>query len=140
MIGKKGYALATVVAGLLLFGSVPPAAADAPMVGKMAKIGIVPGQDFDISKLDPAVAKGLGRAPKAGGEKIMGNFKTFGTFVNGWAIFTKTGLYGTDYLDRALVTAIGLGANRPTPTVIRYRRRETAVPKQPLAAAVPATD
>jgi hypothetical protein len=95
----------------------PPAAADAPMVAKMAKIGIVPGQDFDISKLDPTVVKGLGRAPKAGVEKIMGNFKTFGTFVNGWAIFTKTGLYGTDYLDRALVTAIGLGANRPQDAV-----------------------
>ena len=26
---------------------------------------------------------------------------------------TKTGIYGTDYLQRALVTAIGLGANRP---------------------------
>ena len=26
---------------------------------------------------------------------------------------TKTGLYGTDYLQRALITAIGLGANRP---------------------------
>ncbi len=26
---------------------------------------------------------------------------------------TKTGIYGTDYLNRALVTAVGLGANRP---------------------------
>ena len=26
---------------------------------------------------------------------------------------TKAGIYGTDYLQRALVTAIGLGANRP---------------------------
>ena len=95
----------------------PPAPEDAPMVAKMAKIGLVPGQDFDISKLDPAVAKGLQGVPKAAVEKIMANFKTIGTFVNGWAIFTKTGLYGTDYLDRALVTAIGLGANRPQDAV-----------------------
>ena len=33
--------------------------------------------------------------------------------VNGWVFTTKTGLYGTDYLQRALVTAIGLGANLP---------------------------
>ena len=26
---------------------------------------------------------------------------------------TETGIYGTKYLQRALVTAIGLGANRP---------------------------
>jgi len=36
----------------------PPAADDAPMVAKLAKIGIVPGQDFDAAKLEPAVAKG----------------------------------------------------------------------------------
>jgi hypothetical protein len=33
--------------------------------------------------------------------------------VNGWNFTTKTGIYGTDYLMRALVTAVGLGANRP---------------------------
>ncbi|HQR77369.1 MAG TPA: DUF1214 domain-containing protein, partial [Burkholderiaceae bacterium] len=30
---------------------------------------------------------------------------------------TKTGLYGTNYLQRALITAIGLGANRPQDAV-----------------------
>jgi hypothetical protein len=91
----------------------PPAAADAPMVAKMAQIGIVPGQDFDISKLDPAVVKGLARVPKAGGEKIMAHYKDVGTMVNGWTFTLKTGSYGTDYLQRALITAIGLGANEP---------------------------
>ena len=49
----------------------PPAAEDAPMVAKLAKIGIVPGKDFDASKLDPAVAKGIAAAPKPGQEKII---------------------------------------------------------------------
>jgi hypothetical protein len=31
---------------------------------------------------------------------------------NGWLFDSVTGVYGTDYLNRALVTAIGLGANR----------------------------
>ncbi len=31
------------------------------MVAKLAKIGIVPGQDFDASKLDPAVANRTSR-------------------------------------------------------------------------------
>jgi hypothetical protein len=91
----------------------PPAKADAPMVAKLAHIGIVPGQDFDISKLDPAVQKGLAGVPKAGIERIMAQFKTAGKDINGWLFSTRTGLYGTDYLQRALVTAIGLGANRP---------------------------
>jgi hypothetical protein len=35
----------------------------------------------------------------------------------GWTFTTKTGLYGTNYIQRALVTAIGLGANRPEDAV-----------------------
>ena len=50
----------------------PPAKADAPMVEKLAKIGIVPGKDFDISKLDPAVAKGLQGVPKAASREDHG--------------------------------------------------------------------
>ena len=96
----------------------PPKAEDAPMVAKLAKIGIVPGQDFDPSKLEPAVAKGMAKAPKPAQEQIMawlkegiaaGDFK----LENGWAFTTKAGTYGTSYLQRALITAIGLGANRP---------------------------
>ena len=37
--------------------------------------------------------------------------------MNGWQVMTKTGIYGTDYLQRAFVTAIGLGANRPQDAV-----------------------
>ncbi len=42
----------------------PPAAADAPMVAKMAKIGIVPGQDFDISKAGPGGGQGPAGRPQ----------------------------------------------------------------------------
>ena len=36
---------------------------------------------------------------------------------HGWGFTTKTGIYGTNYMQRALVTAIGLGANRPQDAV-----------------------
>jgi hypothetical protein len=36
---------------------------------------------------------------------------------NGWIFTTKTGTYETNYLQRALITAIGLGANRPQDAV-----------------------
>jgi hypothetical protein len=90
----------------------PPAAADAPMVAKLAKIGIVPGQDFDMSKADVAVAKALQDTPKVAQEKIMAELKNLSTPVNGWTYSTKLGVYGTEYLVRALVTVFGLGANR----------------------------
>ncbi|MCM8610481.1 DUF1254 domain-containing protein [Accumulibacter sp.] len=105
-----------------LLKSNPAAADDAPMLAKLARIGVVPGQDFDAAKLDPAVAKGLAGAPKSAQELIMdwmkggivaGDFK----LEHGWLFTTKTGLYGTNYIQRALVTAIGLGANRPEDAV-----------------------
>ncbi len=95
----------------------PPAAADAPMIAKMAHIGIVPGQDFDITKLAPEVRKGLEGAPKAAQEKIMEVAGKPGNLVNGWAVLTDLGSYGTNYVVRAVVTAIGLGANLPQDAV-----------------------
>jgi hypothetical protein len=95
----------------------PPAEADAPMLAKLAKLGIAPGAEWDIRKLDPAAQRGLARAPKAAVEKIMGHLAQAGTHENGWIFTTDTGQYGTDYLQRALITAIGLGANRPQDAV-----------------------
>jgi len=100
----------------------PPAAEDASMVAKLAKIGIVPGQDFDADKLKPAIAKGIAGAPKPAQELIMGWLKAGIAagdlkLEHGWLFTTKTGLYGTSYLQRALITAIGLGANRPQDAV-----------------------
>jgi len=95
----------------------PPSADDAPMVEKMAKIGIVPGQPFDLTKLSPEAQQAVKAVPKAAFGKIMGYFKDAGKVENGWIFTTKTGIYGTNYLDRALVTAIGLGANRPQDAV-----------------------
>ena len=94
----------------------PPAAADAPQLAKFARIGILPGQDFDASKLKADFVK---RVPEIGFDRIMLQFKINKDMKdeNGWGFTTKTGIYGTDYLMRALVTAIGLGANRPQDAV-----------------------
>jgi hypothetical protein len=98
-----------------LMKSNPPAAADAPMVEKVARIGIVPGNDLDIGKLDPVVTRVLQGTPKVAQEKIMSQMQAGGSVnVNGWSYRTKDiGIYGTDYLQRAFITAMGLGANRP---------------------------
>lgn len=100
----------------------PPAAADKPILEKMAKIGIVPGQPFDRGKLAPVAHEAFSLVPKVANEKIMlwlkegiveGDLK----LENGWLFTTKTGNYGANYLQRALITAIGLGANRPQDAV-----------------------
>jgi hypothetical protein len=95
----------------------PAAPEDAPMIAKMAKIGLVPGQDFDASKLGAFDKEATKAVPKAAQLKIMEYLKAAGTPINGWMFSTKTGIYGTDYIQRALITAIGLGANRPQDAV-----------------------
>jgi hypothetical protein len=95
----------------------PPAAEDAPELAKFARIGLVAGKDFDSGKLLNAdFAK---RIPQVAFDRIMLQFKVNKAIkdINGWGFTTKTGLYGTDYLMRAFVTAIGLGANRPLDAV-----------------------
>jgi hypothetical protein len=94
----------------------PPPAADAPALARFAKIGLVPGHDFDLSKLNADFAK---RIPPLAFDRIMLQFKINRDVqhINGWNFTTKTGIYGTDYLMRALITAIGLGANRPQDAV-----------------------
>jgi hypothetical protein len=111
----------------------PPAKEDAPMIAKLAQLGIAPGQDFDIAKVDPAIARGLAGAPRAGVAKIMGHFKNSGTLEQGWMFTTKAGVYGTDYLQRAFITAIGLGANRPQDAV--YPTSEADADGQPYSGA-----
>lgn len=95
----------------------PPAAADAPMLPKLARLGLVPGQGLDRAKLNVDFAR---RVPQIAFDRIMLHFRfSRGDIqtINGWAFTTKTGLYGTNYLQRALITAIGLGANRPQDAV-----------------------
>ncbi len=89
----------------------PPTAADAPVIARMATLGIVPGKDFDLGKLDPAVARALKGVPKAGLERIRAHEKNAGILANGWSFPVKTGVYGTDYLQRAFIAHHGLGAN-----------------------------
>ena len=55
------------------------------------------------------------------------------TLENGWIFTTKTGLYGTNYLQRALITAIGLGANRPQDAV--YPTSEADADGKPYSGA-----
>ncbi len=95
----------------------PPTAKDAPALARFAQVGLVPGKSFDPKAIDARWSK---RLPQLSYDRIMLHFKFSGGDVqdiNGWGYTTKTGLYGTDYLQRALITAIGLGANRPQDAV-----------------------
>jgi hypothetical protein len=93
----------------------PPLPADRTVIGQIERIGIVPGEPFDPTVLTPVTAKALKEGFIAGramvvkasrnpsGERIMHR--------NGWSYALSAGTYGTDYLFRAAVARIELGAN-----------------------------
>ena len=97
----------------------PPAAADAPAIERFKAIGLVPGQDFDNKALDSRWDR---RLPQLSFDRIELQLASLKR-ENGWLFTTKTGLYGTDYIQRAMITAIGLGANRPQDAVYPTSQR-----------------
>jgi hypothetical protein len=97
----------------------PPATADAPAFERFKAIGLVPGQSFDGKALDSRWDR---RLPQLSYDRIMLHARSLKR-ENGWIFTTKTGLYGTDYLQRAFITAVGLGANRPQDAVYPMSQR-----------------
>ena len=93
----------------VLMAGNPPSPADAETVARFASIGIAPGQARaalgDEHALDAGASVARDRLIAAAGRQL-------GERVNGWDIPPRSmGRYGTDYLLRAVVALIGLGAN-----------------------------
>jgi hypothetical protein len=90
----------------------PPHITDEPMLAQLKKIGIEVGKSFDMSKVDPTIAKALSTAP-ADAQKLMAwKLATLARVANGWSMNTDTvGVYGNYYLKRAILAQQGLGAN-----------------------------
>ncbi len=87
---------------------------DYPVLDRLARIGFHVGETFDLSQAAPVVQEALARAVPAAQQKITDRQKRLGWAVNGWQMMTENiGNYGTDYLERACVELIGLGANLP---------------------------
>ena len=92
----------------------PPHITDQPIIAQLRKIGIEPGQPFDMAKLDPAVRNALANAPQEAQKLMAWKLPTLARVMNGWSMNTDTmGVYGNYYLKRAIIAQAGLGANLP---------------------------
>lgn len=92
----------------------PPHASDYAILLRMERVGIVPGQGFDLSRADPAVQRGLSRAATDAWQRIVQRRRGLTLTPNGWvALGNALGVYGNDYLQRAFIGFAGLGALPP---------------------------
>jgi hypothetical protein len=87
----------------------PPSAADGPMLMKLARLGLVPGQAIQWTPLERGGIR-LGRW--IADWKVSQELKKPRDLVKGWLTPPSLlGHYGTSYNIRAVVARVGLGAN-----------------------------
>ena len=89
----------------------PPYEADAPLLMSVAKIGINPGADYKayFAGLNGDVQASIQTGFQSALAKIPATSRS--DVKNGWQMLYGTGNYGTDYMFRATIAYIGLGAN-----------------------------
>ncbi|MCX2180664.1 DUF1254 domain-containing protein [Streptomyces sp. SKN60] len=91
---------------------------DAPMVERLARLGVVPGRPFDWDSLSPEDQQAIAQGAAEGIARVEAAGRSPRARVrDGWMTPVEIGAYGTDYLQRAAVTLIGLGANLPEDAV-----------------------
>jgi hypothetical protein len=90
----------------------PPHDTDSVMVRELSRIGLIPGQDFESSKLTPEQLAALEQGVQAATVRIE-QFVASGAAVKpGWTSFQGTiGRYGTNYMARAVTARVAIGAN-----------------------------
>jgi len=111
-----------------------PHITDQPIIARMRRIAIEPGKSFNLGKTDPVVKRALERAAPDALKAMRAKVPTIARVVNGWQMNTDTvGVYGTNYLKRAIVSLVGLGANLPEDAV--YPLNLSDVDGKPLIGA-----
>jgi hypothetical protein len=96
----------------------PPHITDQPIIARMKRIGIEPGQSFDIDRVSPTIRSALESAPEEAQKLMEWKIPTLAQVANHWSMNTDTmGAYGNYYLKRAIVAQVGLGANLPDDAV-----------------------
>jgi hypothetical protein len=112
----------------------PPAAADAPMVESIKKLGIVPGMPFSVTAMEPSTARAVQEGATTALAGIVAAARRGGGEAGSeWTVHRDLGSYGTAYGKRALVALVGLGANLPEDAL--YLSTRVDATGQPLSGA-----
>jgi hypothetical protein len=85
---------------------------DPVLVTKLASVGIGPGK-VPSTETNDTIKAALQTGITEGQKMIDARVANIGTVENGWLVNAQAGVYGTDYLFRAAVTQLGLGAHIP---------------------------
>ena len=82
----------------------PPHSTDAPVLARMAKLGITPGASFRIDAFAPEVRDAIYEGVRAAQKEIVAARQELGKQRNGWHVARDVGRYGDRYAYRAAWT------------------------------------
>jgi hypothetical protein len=89
----------------LLGGAAPPAEADAPLLQRIAAIGLEPGKPFRIDALEPAVQAALADTGARAQRRLAALRPQLFAQAGSWQAAPAGGDFGTDYARRAVLAA-----------------------------------
>jgi hypothetical protein len=95
-----------------LLSRYPARTFDQTILMRIERVGVRAGEVLDVSAQPQDVRSALQATAAAAQARITARQKNLGIAVNGWRLaFENMGSYGQDYLQRACVELVGLGAN-----------------------------
>jgi hypothetical protein len=89
----------------------PAHEADAPIMAKLARLGVKPAAKFTMDAFDAETRKAIEEGVTAGKQAIRDGESKMGEMVNGWQLARDLGRYDTKYAYRATWTFFAVGGN-----------------------------
>lgn len=89
----------------------PPHEIDAPLLSRMATLGITPGARFSLDSFTPEVRDAIHRGVRAAQQEIVAARSELGKQRNGWHVTRDVGRYGDRYAYRAAWTFYAPGGS-----------------------------
>ena len=114
----------------------PPPAADAIALANLAALGVTPGSTPSTGPNSVALAAGVKRGEIVIRTAIAASAASGEAALGAWSSSGAQGTYGTDYLLRAIIAEIDIGANIPEEA--RYYQQSPAALPQPIYGNVTA--
>jgi hypothetical protein len=122
-VGASGPAFYDELAAVLAANPAPEE--DGPLLAEIAELGVTPGATPSAG--DPQDVEALASGVVLGSERIDDLIAEGSDGDPGsWSSLEDAGRYGTDYLHRAMVAKIGLGANVPEESMYHVTREDAA--------------
>lgn len=98
-----------------------PHLTDWSQLERIARIGVGPDRVFNSKVLSAELQEAIQQGASDGLKLMRDRTTSLGKMANGWMNNTSTmGVYGNDYMKRAIVTMVGLGANQPEDAVYPF--------------------